>query len=79
MVAAIGATTLLVAVLTFIAYSNCVDLTGMSGVMSAVSIGILIIVILGLFFGHGGLISGLLVLGFGVYLVYDIQLILGRG
>ena len=74
-----GQLVLLVAVLTFIAYTNCVDLTGMSGIMTAVSLGILVLVILGLFLGGGGLISGLLVLGFGVFLVYDTQLVLGRG
>jgi FtsH-binding integral membrane protein len=51
----------------------------MSGVMSAFSMGMLVLVILGLFFGGGGLISGLLVLCFGVFLVYDTQLIMGKG
>ena len=78
-ISAIGATVLLVAILTIIAYTNCVDLTGMTGIMTAISLGIFVLVILGFFFGGGGLISGLLVLGFGVFLVYDTQLVLGKG
>jgi protein lifeguard len=72
-------TAALVGSLTAIAWTNCVDLTGMSGVMTAVGLGVMATAVLGLLFGGGGLLSGVLVLLFGVMLVYDTQMVLGKG